>query len=377
MKARTVVLSIAAAAILLQASNTGAQTTNPPYLREMPTVERVKAEIKGTDAIDTAARQAGAFWQLRAAIYKMAISQHRNDRQVTPDEKRLADAYYAAWYSVWEPVQKALAQDRPRLFKLEGYTADPDVLSEVLERLCSPAFRAEYYKAVGQVETRKQVRREAARAEQAQVQAGATQPVAPTNPCPVTDQPKTTKPGVRPNSTLSVIGMGYVYTVTNLKTGAVVSQTRGNFSNATLYLLDDDAENVLQSAGMGPGLMGDRFTMLAFTQGMAQGDKVPVVGELLSTPIGQDAATMVSEAKADLECVMRAVRAHSAAEMTTDANARGTFPSVPAGTYYLYGWYYRVREPVRAGPVAWNLKVELKPGQNTLRLSVRDAAYAP
>lgn len=217
-------------------------------------------------------------------------------------------------------------------------------------------------------------------AEQARAQAPAAeaaQSAASTNQCPVTDRPKTSKPGVRPNSTLSVIGVGYVYTVTNLKTGDVVSQTEGNFSNATLYLLDDDAENVLQSAGMGPGLMGDRFATLAFTQGVAQGDKVPIVGDLLSTPIGQEAAAMVSEAKADLECVMRAVRAHSAAEMTTDANARGTFPSVPAGTYYLYGWYYRVRKPVRAGPVAWNLKVELKPGQNTLRLSVKDAVYAP
>ena len=207
--------------------------------------------------------------------------------------------------------------------------------------------------------------------------AEAAQPVASTSACSVTDRPKTMDPSARPNSTLSVIGMGYVYTVTNLQTGAVVSQSRGNFSNATFYLLDDDAENVLQSAGMGPGLMGDTFTMLAFTQGIAQGGNVPVVGELLSTPIGQDAAAMVSEAKADLECVMTAVRAHSAAEMTTDANARGTFPSVPAGTYYLYGWYYRVQEPVRAGPVAWNLKVELEPGPNTLRLAVGDAVYAP
>lgn len=180
MKVRSVALLIAAATTLLQTPNARAQATNPPYLREMPTVERVKAEIKGTDAIDTAARQAGAFWQLRDVIYKMALSQHRNDRQVTSDEKRLADAYYAAWYSVWQPVQKALAHERPRLFKLEGYTADPDVLSEVLERLSSAAFRAEYYKAVGLVDTRKQIRKDAARTEQQQ-QAQAKAPASRAN----------------------------------------------------------------------------------------------------------------------------------------------------------------------------------------------------
>jgi hypothetical protein len=61
--------------------------------------------------------------------------------------------------------------------------------------------------------------------------------------------------------------------------------------------------------------------------------------------------------------------------MTTDANSRGIFPSVPAGTYYLYGRFYRVQKPVRTGGLVWNLKVEVKPGQNTTMLSVNNAAW--
>jgi hypothetical protein len=40
-----------------------AQSLNPPYLSQMPSVARVKADIKGSDPIDTSARQMGAFWQ--------------------------------------------------------------------------------------------------------------------------------------------------------------------------------------------------------------------------------------------------------------------------------------------------------------------------
>ena len=139
MKTRIAVILIMAFTVSLQEvtssalTSRAAQSRDPPYLSGMPAVERVKAEIKGTDPVDTAARQAGGFWQLRQVIYDMALSQHRNDRQVTPDEKRLADNYYAAYYNVWQPIEKTLSQDRPRLFKLQGYTADREFLGELLE----------------------------------------------------------------------------------------------------------------------------------------------------------------------------------------------------------------------------------------------------
>ncbi|MEK6408720.1 MAG: hypothetical protein AABN34_17495 [Acidobacteriota bacterium] len=384
MRNRIDVLAIVALAalglILAPASlpTTRAQATNPPYPSQFPSVERVKAEIKGTDPMDTAARQMGAFWQLQQVIKELSgLRWTRNE--LTPDEKRLLGGYSGGYQSAGQPY--ASYPDKPKWYKMHAfYETDEAFLDSLFERFLSPALRTQYLNTESQTRARVQAGREQ-RAntpdKRANTPDGGRRAAAPTNPCPVTDQPKTTKPGVRPNSTLSVIGIPYIHTVTNLDTGKVVSQTRENFTNATFYLLDDDAENVLQSAGIGPGLMGDRFANLAFIGGVAQGDKMPLIGGLLSLPAGQGPAVMVSEAKADLECVMKAIRAHSAAEMTTDANARGTFPSVAAGTYYLYGWYYRVQKPVRQGPVAWNLKVELKPGPNTLRLNVKDAVYAP
>jgi tetratricopeptide (TPR) repeat protein len=161
MKVKLAILAGAVATSWLVTATVSAQTFNPLYLREMPSAERVKAEIKGSDPIDTAARQAGAFWQLRRMIYDLALTQHRTDRQTTPDEQRIANGYYAAYYEVWQPVQKLLAQDRPQLFKLEGYATHPDILKEVLERFFSPAFRAGYYKAMGDMDARIKARQDA------------------------------------------------------------------------------------------------------------------------------------------------------------------------------------------------------------------------
>ena len=121
------------------------QTPNPPYLSEMPTEERVMREIQGADQIDTAARQAGAFWQLQQIIYTM-LGPGRSRNQLTPDEQRLIGVYYAAYYRVWQPLEKSLSQDRPRLFKLQGYTLDPRFRNELFNRFFSPAFRAQYEK---------------------------------------------------------------------------------------------------------------------------------------------------------------------------------------------------------------------------------------
>lgn len=167
MKSRPAVLVLA----LLQTATIHAQSVNPPYLGGMPTVERVMRDIQGKDPIDTAARQAGAFWQLRKVIYDIALSQRRNDRQVTPDEKRLGDAYYAAYYNVWLPVEKSLAQDRPLLFKLQGYTVDDRLLEELFTKSASPAVRAEYAKANTAFAARHKQVEEEGKAQQARAQA--------------------------------------------------------------------------------------------------------------------------------------------------------------------------------------------------------------
>lgn len=158
-----------------------AQATHPPYLREMPAVERVKAEIKGTDPMDTAARQAGAFFQFRQIIYDLALNQRRDRNEVTPDEKRLAEAYYAAAYYASQPVEKSLSeQDKPKWVKLRGrYEGNPKFREELFTQFFSASFRTAYFKAIGDMDARVQARQDAEQeafkeAQAAQAAAGQT-----------------------------------------------------------------------------------------------------------------------------------------------------------------------------------------------------------
>ena len=208
---------------------------------------------------------------------------------------------------------------------------------------------------------------------------GGNQSVADSKPCQITTAPRVAQAGVRANGALSVRGAGYIYTYrqTDRRTGGVVDSftERGNFTNTTLYLLDEDAEGILQRAGIEPGLPGSRLAMFTFLDAGTQVGNAPGMDFLASlTGQGEDLAAFTNDRKAEFECVMKAIRAHSVAEITTDVNARGTFPSVASGTYYLFGRFYRITKPVRGGGVLWNLEIELKPGQNALILSVNNAA---
>jgi len=213
---------------------------------------------------------------------------------------------------------------------------------------------------------------------QARLKAPATKP-SDSRPCNATEARATPRPGVPANSTLSIAGQGYVYTYTQTdrRTGAVVDSftERGNFANTTLFLLDEDADTILAKAGVQPGLLGNRLATLTLFDAGTQVEGIPGM-ELLTSVLGQPgaAAEFSKLAKADFDCAMKAIRSHSVADMTTDANARGSFPSVPAGNYYLFGRFYRITKPVRGGGMLWNLNLQLKPGQNVHRLTVDDAA---
>jgi hypothetical protein len=156
MDLETRVVVLAAICLAVASGRVVTSQAPNPYLTQMPAVERVMREIKGSDSIDTAARQAGVFWQLREVIDYLAQGQGRNQFRLTRDEEALKQRYYVAYFNVWQPVEKALAQDGPRLFKLQGYTVDRDLLVDVLERLGSPALRAEYSRVRGESVARAQ-----------------------------------------------------------------------------------------------------------------------------------------------------------------------------------------------------------------------------
>src|ERR1044071_3467816 len=149
MKSQIVVLILAALAALLQTPHARAQATNPRYLREFPPVGRVLREIKGTDPVDTAARQSVTFNALRMIILQLVGASkrlgERADTTRTPDEDRLMKAYQDAWRRLMEVPTSPT--ERERYGKLvTSYLGAPEFSTdEILRRLFSPEFRASYY----------------------------------------------------------------------------------------------------------------------------------------------------------------------------------------------------------------------------------------
>jgi superkiller protein 3 len=193
MKAKPASLVLVVVLALFQTANPIAQTsrgnqaTNPAYLSQFPSVERVKAEIKGTDAMDTAARQMGALWQLQEIIKELSGFRWTRN-QLTPDENRLLGQYAAGYQTAGQPyerIQNAPSHpDKPKWYRMHAfYETDDGFREELFNRLLSPALRAEYAKVKGEtratVQARQEARENAWKEEQARARAapsGGAQP---------------------------------------------------------------------------------------------------------------------------------------------------------------------------------------------------------
>src|SRR5690349_17794679 len=88
-----------------------AYSADTSYLKEMPSPERVLREIKGTDAKDTAARQAAAVtWLIRMMNARIGRPDANLNRDsLSAPERELMEAYYAAAGSVLNPMQATLS----------------------------------------------------------------------------------------------------------------------------------------------------------------------------------------------------------------------------------------------------------------------------
>jgi Tfp pilus assembly protein PilF len=149
MKTRPTALVLLALVATLSPAGARAQATSPPYLSQMPTAARVKAGVRGADALDTSARQAAAFWHLMWIIRDLNGPRDAS-RQLTPDAQRLINTYNSnqLWYSLKENAPPP--QDAQRWAKLrESYENDPAFLDGLLRQLFPPEFRAGYYRATG------------------------------------------------------------------------------------------------------------------------------------------------------------------------------------------------------------------------------------
>jgi hypothetical protein len=141
---------------LSAASANTVQSRQPAYLNQFPSMEQIKSDVRGVDAMETAAKQAGIFWQLHQLIYNLAYAQRRTDRQFSPDEQRMSTDYRNAYYVTLQTFEgKVGGADRPRWFELHTkYELDTWLLDEVFKKYFTPDLRRSVYAALkGQMPT--------------------------------------------------------------------------------------------------------------------------------------------------------------------------------------------------------------------------------
>jgi len=113
-----------------QPSTAPQQAYNPPYLKEFPTVDQIKAQLQGTSVQDTAYRQMSAlreFGQMIAALAGPRMSQN----QLTADEVRILTGYFNAYSQI------AQATANPQ----DAYLDKPDFTASLFSTFKMPTIQ--------------------------------------------------------------------------------------------------------------------------------------------------------------------------------------------------------------------------------------------
>ena len=125
-----------------------AQATSSDYTNDLPSVERVKAEIKGSDPTDTLARQVAVFTYLQTYIDR--IKSNRSQRgSFTPGESKMWNAYRNAAYEISQDYAKTHTPAEAQAFeRLHGYyTLNGPFYDDWSKRLIGPQSAAAYKNA--------------------------------------------------------------------------------------------------------------------------------------------------------------------------------------------------------------------------------------
>lgn len=125
-----------------------AQATSSDYTNDLPSVERVKAEIKGSDPTDTLARQVAVFTYLQAYIDR--IKSNRDPHGAfTPGEAKMWNAYRNAAYYISQDYAKAHTPSEAEAFeRLHGrYEMDGPFREDWSKRLMGPQSASAYKNA--------------------------------------------------------------------------------------------------------------------------------------------------------------------------------------------------------------------------------------
>lgn len=155
MSHRVAVVAALLGSALASVTTLSAQTTDPPYLGQFPTVERVKQAMVVSDPRETALRQMGALWQLQEII--KALSGRREFRGFTPDEGKLIGDYSTAHYYIGQAIDSAHPGPYGRFQKVShntpyGYMrTDPRFGVEGIDtwNLLPAAVRDQFYQVIG------------------------------------------------------------------------------------------------------------------------------------------------------------------------------------------------------------------------------------
>jgi hypothetical protein len=146
---------LAAALLCILCTAALAQRPGPNYTADMPSVERVKAEIQGSDPTDTLARQVAVFTYL--STYIQRIKYNRTiDGPYTPEEQRVMGAYDLAKYQITQDFSKSHTPAEVEAFgHLEGhYEFDTAFNQDWNKRLMGPQSKAAYQRTESELGAR-------------------------------------------------------------------------------------------------------------------------------------------------------------------------------------------------------------------------------
>jgi len=138
--------SILLAALLsLVCASVLAQTPSADYTSDLPSVERVKGEIKGSDPTDTLARQVAVFTYLQAYVQRIKYNRSYSG-PFTPGEQRVMAAYSLAAYQMSQDYAKTHTPAEAAAFeRLHGqYEMNSDFYKDWSKRLIGPQSAAAY-----------------------------------------------------------------------------------------------------------------------------------------------------------------------------------------------------------------------------------------
>jgi hypothetical protein len=144
--------------------------------------------------------------------------------------------------------------------------------------------------------------------------------------------------------------------------GGGLSTPDAPLGNATLTIVS----GFPRQAGVQNPLAGRPFVLLrnSYATVLANGG--------VSVPAGTSAyvyaGTACGQRSPDCSKISEAVKADAASAVRADANGGGTFPGVPAGTYYVM-----ISARVNNQGLVWGQAVQLKPGANSLTLDQSNA----